>query len=224
MSQLSKRWLPARLRKDTSRAALKTSMALGLTLSAGALLAPIQANATTNLTPVVETAAGKLQGYVNNYGVDAFLGVPYAAPPVGNLRWRPTVPHASWSGVRSATTFGPECAQIAEQGAYGGLPNNNEDCLYLNVYTPSAKAGTKLPVLMFIHGSGTAESGDDYDGSKLAGQGHTVVVTINYRLNLFGMVAVPALDHEGHLFGDYRCPRPSNGAQMDKAEHRKFRR
>ena len=165
------------------------------------MLAPIQADATQ--TPVVQTVAGKVQGYVNNYGVDAFLGIPYAAPPVGNLRWRPPVAHPSWSGVRSATAFGPECAQITELGAYGGLPNNNEDCLYLNVYTPAVKPGDRLPVLLFIHGSGTSESGDDYDGSQLAGQGHTVVVTINYRLNLFGILAVPALDHEGHLFGNY---------------------
>ncbi len=111
--------------------------------------------------------------------------------------------HVAWKGVLSARQFGPECAQIYELGAYGGLPNNNEDCLYLNVFTPAVKGGTKLPVLLFIHGSGTSESGDDYDGSKLAGQGHTVIVTINYRLNLFGTLAVPALDHEGHLFGNY---------------------
>ena len=88
MSKLSKRWLSARLRKDTLRAILKTSVALGVTISAGAVLAPIQANAAQ--TPVVQTLAGKVQGYVNNYGLDTFLGVPYAAPPVGNLRWRPT--------------------------------------------------------------------------------------------------------------------------------------
>jgi para-nitrobenzyl esterase len=174
---------------------LQNYLKLGAALIAGSLAISTPVNATT--TPVVKTDAGKVQGYVNNYGVDAFLGIPYAAPPVGNLRWRPPVKHVAWKGVLPTMQFGPECAQIYELGAYGGLPNNNEDCLYLNVYTPQVKSSAKLPVILFIHGSGTAESGDDYDGSKLASQGHTVVVTINYRLNLFGELAVPALDHEG---------------------------
>jgi para-nitrobenzyl esterase len=201
MLTICKRGFSPHSRKDARKFSLQNYLKLGAALIAGSLTVSTPVHATT--TPVVKTDAGKVQGYINNYGVDAFLGIPYAAPPVGNLRWRPPVKHVAWKGVLPTMQFGPECAQIYELGAYGGLPNNNEDCLYLNVYTPQVKSSAKLPVILFIHGSGTAESGDDYDGSKLASQGHTVVVTINYRLNLFGELAVPALDHEGHLFGNY---------------------
>ena len=175
------------LRTRAARVALKTSLIVGTALCAAGPLA-MQAHAAG---PTVQTNNGRVQGFYTK-GIAEFLGIPYAAPPIGNLRWRPPVPHAPWGGVRQATAFGPECAQITELGAYGGLPNNNEDCLYLNVYTSAGADGNwygsseKLPVLMFIHGSCSAESGDDYDGSKLALQGHTVIVTINYRLNLFG--------------------------------------
>jgi Carboxylesterase family len=122
---------------------------------------------------------------------DQFLGLPYAAPPVGRLRWRPPQPAAHWSGVRDATQYGPHCPQPATPF---GLASATEDCLYLNVFTPAgARAGGDHPVMVWIHGGGLwlGES-QDYDPTKLVAQG-TVVVTINYRLGALGWLAHPAL-------------------------------
>jgi para-nitrobenzyl esterase len=134
MFELSKREPASHLRKDAARTALKASTALGLTLSAAALLAPIPAHADGG--PIVATAQGRVQGLDVN-GVSEFLGIPFAAPPVGNLRWRPPVAHATWAGVRQATAYAPICAQIETLGVFAGPANNNEDCLYLNVFTPN---------------------------------------------------------------------------------------
>ncbi len=136
--------------------------------------------------------------------VSEFRGIPYALPPVGDLRWRPPVAAKPWEGVRQATEFGPACAQITTLGAFAGPPNANEDCLTLNVFTPTEIAGAKLPVFVWIHGGGNMDgSSAGYDGSRLADRGHTVVVSVNYRLGLFGFLADPALDAEGHPFGNY---------------------
>jgi para-nitrobenzyl esterase len=149
----------------------------------------------------VATNSGSIEGATKN-GVTRFLGIPYAAPPVGNLRWMPPQAPAKWSGVKKAETFGPTCAQITTLGPFAGPPNANEDCLYLNVFTPDVKA--KLPVLVWIHGGGYVDGeSNDYDATKLAAKGRLVVVTINYRLNLFGFLSVPALDKEGHASGNY---------------------
>lgn len=155
--------------------------------------------------PVAKTSYGSVRG-VNRGGVDLFLGVPYAAPPVGKLRWMPPVEHASWKGTREATSFAPSCAQITELGAFAGPANENEDCLYLNVIRPAGgdASSRKFPVLFWIHGGGFVDgSSSDYDASKLAARGRVVVVSINYRLNLLGFLAHPALDKEGHLFANY---------------------
>jgi para-nitrobenzyl esterase len=150
---------------------------------------------------VVATADGPVEGLRRN-GIEQFLGIPFAAPPVGPLRWMPPQEAAKWTQVRPAKSFGPPCAQVTTLGPFAGPPNSNEDCLYLNIFTPDAKA--KLPVLVWIHGGGYFDgASNDYDGSKLAAQGKLVVVTINYRLNLFGFLAHPALDSEGHVFGNY---------------------
>ncbi len=184
---------------DTSCKSLR-SLALGLTLI-GALMAPLHARAATG--PIVDTTAGKVEGLVTN-NVAEFLGIPYAKPPVGGLRWMPPVAHSSWSGTRKTVAFGPNCAQITELGVFAGPANNNEDCLYLNVFTPNVSSSAKLPVLFWIHGGGNEDGeSSDYDGSKLAAQGRTVVVTVNYRLNLMGFLAVPSLDSEGHHFANY---------------------
>ena len=104
--------------------------------------------------PVAKTSYGSVQG-VSKGSVDLFLGIPYAAPPVGKLRWMPPVEHASWKGTRQATSFGPSCAQITELGAFAGPSNENEDCLYLNVIRPAGvETFAKLPVLFWIHGGG----------------------------------------------------------------------
>jgi para-nitrobenzyl esterase len=150
--------------------------------------------------PVV-TAEGPVEGFAKN-GVTQFLGIPFAKPPVGNLRWMPPQPAAKWSAVRQATKFGLTCAQVTTLGPFAGPANSNEDCLYLNVFTPGTKA--KLPVLVWIHGGGYYDGeSNDYDATKLATRGRMVVVTFNYRLNLFGFMAHPALDAEGHAFGNY---------------------
>ena len=154
-------------------------------------------------SPIVTTKEGPIQGFINN-GVAEFLGVPYAAPPVGNLRWMPPKNHAPWTTVLKATAYAPTCAQVNEFGVFAGPANNNDDCLYLNVFTPNLSSSAKLPVIVWVHGGGNVDGeSNDYDGSKLAADGKTVVVTINYRLGALGWFAHPALDAEGHLFADY---------------------
>jgi para-nitrobenzyl esterase len=145
--------------------------------------------------PVV-TGQGPVEGLAKS-GVMQFLGLAYAAPPVGRLRWMPPQPAAKWTGVKQAARFGPTCSQVTTLGPFAGPPNANEDCLYLNVFTPDVKA--RLPVLVWIHGGGYVDGeSNDYDASKLARDGKLVVVTINYRLNLFGFLAVPALNGSGN--------------------------
>ena len=179
-------------------------LAPGVLAAAGLLLTfgVMEAQATPG--PIVQTAQGPVQGFVAN-GTTEFLGIPYAAPPVGNLRWRPPVPHAPWTRVLQATAYAPNCAEIETLGVFAGPVNHHEDCLYLNVFTPKlGSAGRKLPVIFWSYGGGEVDGeSNDYNGSKLALQGPTVVVTFNYRLNLFGFLSHPALDHEGHLFANY---------------------
>ena len=158
---------------------------------------------------IVPTKEGSVQGFYTK-GISEFLGIPYAAPPVGDLRWRPPVAHEPWGNVLKATAYGPTCAQISELGVYAGPPNSNEDCLYLNVFTPAVGRHENLPVIVYFHGGGEEGESNDFDGSKLALQGDTVVVTLNFRLGLFGVLAHPALDNEidsedndGHLFANY---------------------
>jgi para-nitrobenzyl esterase len=153
--------------------------------------------------PQVRTKQGTVEG-LQVKGVREFLGIPYAAPPVGDLRWRLPIATKPWEGVRRAMQFGPACAQVTTLGAFAGPTNNNEDCLTLNVFTPGIGTSSKLPVLIWIHGGGNMDgSSRDYDASRLAALGKTVVVTINYRLGLLGWLAHPALDAEGHPFANY---------------------
>ncbi|HMH64932.1 MAG TPA: carboxylesterase family protein [Rhizomicrobium sp.] len=163
-------------------------------------LALLLGTAAAEAAPVA-TTRGTVEGVSKN-GVTRFLGIPYAAPPVGSLRWMPPQPAAKWSGVRQASKFGPTCAQVTTLGPFAGPPNSNEDCLYLNVFTSDVKA--KRPVLVWIHGGGYFDgASNDYDAAKLVTRGKLVVVTFNYRLNLFGFLAHPAVDGEGHAFGNY---------------------
>jgi para-nitrobenzyl esterase len=162
--------------------------------------------------PLVQTAEGPVRGIVRD-GVYEFLGIPYAAPPVGSLRWMPPQPVEHWREPLQATKFANTCAQVTELGVFAGPPNVNEDCLYLNVFTTGVgshrEGGNKgNAVLVWIHGGGNVDGeSNDYDASKLATGGPlgtpTVVVTLNYRLNLFGFLAHPALDAEGHLSDNY---------------------
>jgi para-nitrobenzyl esterase len=179
------------------------AVALGV-LAAGATAtgATAASAATASAGPVVATAGGAVRG-MSTGAADEFLGIPYAAPPVGPLRWRPPQPAASWSGVRDATQFAPHCAQSASPF---GIASTSENCLYLNVFTPpgSARANHRLPVMVWIHGGAlvTGES-NDYDPTKLVSNG-AIVVTINYRLGALGFLAHPALaSHPGGPSGDY---------------------
>jgi para-nitrobenzyl esterase len=142
---------------------------------------------------VVETQSGKVAGIAG--AVRAFLGIPFAAPPVGALRWQPPQPAAPWSGVRDAAKFGPDPMQAP--GAVLRGPRIDEDCLTLNVWTP-AKPGEKLPVMVWLFGGGfTAGSGSTprTDGAALAAKG-VVVVTVNYRVGVLGFLAHPELTAE----------------------------
>lgn len=156
--------------------------------------------ATSASGPVAGTANGPVRGLANG-AVDEFLGIPYAAPPVGALRWQPPQPAASWSGVRDATQFAPHCPQLA--GPFGQA-STSENCLFLNVFTPShQQAGSHFPVMVWIHG-GALVSGEsnDYDPAQMVAHGVTVV-TINYRLGALGFLAHPALADADGQSGDY---------------------
>jgi para-nitrobenzyl esterase len=132
--------------------------------------------------------------------VRVYKGIPYAAPPVGERRWKPPQPVTPWEGVRPAVEYGPSCPQHNTlERLYGGrLGPTSEDCLYLNVWTPAERADARLPVMVWIHGGGyTAGSGSSsyYEATALAQKG-VVVVTFNYRLGIFGFFAHPLLSKE----------------------------
>jgi para-nitrobenzyl esterase len=177
--------------------------------------------------PRVQTTNGPVRGFIAE-GIAQYLGIPYAAPPVGDLRWRPPQPAAAWQGERDATKFAPTCAQITELGVFAGPANANEDCLYLNVFTadPTARGKKLKPVLMWIHGGGLVDGeSNDYDASWLVKKGmagDTVVVTINYRLGLLGYFAHPALDAEGHNFANYGLMDQQAALQWIRANIEKF--
>lgn len=165
-------------------------------------LAGLASPARAGTAPIVSIAQGRLQGSVS-FGVASFNGIPYAAPPVGTLRWRPPAPPATWTGVRPATAFGPQCAQPFSQFGHQG---NSEDCLYLNVQAPAgATPASRLPVMVWLHGGAfVTGEGWDYDASALVTEGRVVVVTLNYRLGLLGFLAHPALAAEaGGQTGNY---------------------
>jgi para-nitrobenzyl esterase len=144
---------------------------------------------------VVETESGKIEGESRG-AHERFLGIPYAAPPTGDRRWRAPQPPAKWSRTRPALAFSPVCPQTPSALPGMAVGAQDEDCLYLNVYTPRADAGRR-PVFFWIHGGGfTAGAGSQalYDGGALAERGDVVVVTINYRLGALGYLALPGAD------------------------------
>jgi para-nitrobenzyl esterase len=159
--------------------------------------------------PTVQIDTGRLSGvHQAAIGLDEFKGIPYAAPPVGALRWKPPQPAAAWNGVRKADRFGPRCMQRPLFGDMMFRSNGmSEDCLYLNVWTPAGAESRQLPVLVYFYGGGfLAGDGSEfrYDGASLAQRG-IVVVTVNYRLDVFGFLALPALAAESpqHAAGNY---------------------
>ncbi len=153
---------------------------------------------------LIQLSDGNVQGQLNG-ATREFLGVPFAAPPVGELRWRPPAPVTPWSGVLDATTFSSACPQRAGNS---GASSDNEDCLYLNVWTPEPAATTPRPVMVWFHGGGNVTGstgagipfpgypGHFYDGHLLAQERNVVVVTVNYRLGVFGFFAHAALAGE----------------------------
>ena len=149
-----------------------------------------------NSAPEVKTKAGILRG-VTEGDVSVFKGIPFAAPPVGEFRWRPPQPVKPWEGVRDASKYGPNCAQ----GGWGAAPGtisegSSEDCLYLNLWTPAgSKQGAKLPVMVWIHGGGFTGGSGQNSGDAFAKNG-VILVSINYRLGRLGHFAFPALSKE----------------------------
>jgi para-nitrobenzyl esterase len=171
----------------------------------GAVLALLLGLGTAEAGSPVEivTAQGTVRG-VALLGYSEFLGIPFAAPPVGGLRWVWPQPPSAWSGVRDATQFGNVCPQPSTDGNGNTVLIGDEDCLTLNLYVPDGAAA--LPVMVFIHGgSGIEGSGSFYDGSVLAVKAGAVVVTINYRLGSLGQLAHPALSAENadRVSGNY---------------------
>jgi para-nitrobenzyl esterase len=166
------------------------------------------ANLTTANNLVVSTASGQLRGVSRSSGGAEFLGIPFAQPPVGDLRWHEPLPVKSWTGVRDANTFGAPCAQaILGDWNKHDAEASSEDCLFLNVMTPAWPVKAPFPVMLWIHGGanagGTASSALYKDGTLV--QHGVVLVTINYRLGLFGFFAHPELTRESshHASGNY---------------------
>lgn len=176
----------------------KHSIVTGL-LSLGLVLLTSAAPAQT-----VMVEGGLIKGTVED-GLAIYRGVPYAAPPINDLRWRPPQPAPKWDGVRAADQFGRACVQT--NAAIDNLPAPSEDCIYLNVWTPAKNAGEKLPVLVWIHGGGFVAGTPAeklYHREWLARKG-VVVVSIGYRLGVFGFFAHPELSAESphHVSGNY---------------------
>jgi para-nitrobenzyl esterase len=153
---------------------------------------------------VVVTGSGPVRGSVQSTTV-TFLGIPYAEPPTGDLRWRPPRPKARWQGVLDASQFGMHCPQLppAED------PRASEACLFLNIYAPRTAeieldSLARRPVMVWIHGGGNARGASEfYDPTPLVETGKLIVVTLNYRLGPLGFLAHPALDGEGHAAANY---------------------
>lgn len=162
--------------------------------------------------PIVRIDSGQLAGRSDG-GVDIYLGIPYAASPTGINRWRAPQPVAPWEGIREATDFCASCPQPIPNGDSGSMTSGfmipgpiDEDCLFLNIWTPNSASESKCPVMLWIHGGGfMSGSGSKpiFEGGQFAKQG-IVVVTVNYRLGALGFLAAPALG-----------PQPGNYAILD---------
>ncbi|MBL8206232.1 MAG: carboxylesterase family protein [Blastocatellia bacterium] len=170
-------------------------------------------NRVAAVNGVVKVENGSLEGTATAAGIRVFKGIPYAAPPVGDFRWRPPQPPAKWNGVRKADKFSDSCMQALRRTGFPWTKefmvqnDASEDCLCLNVWTGAKTANEKRPVLVWIHGGAFYEGSGEiitYDGEELAKKG-VVVVTINYRLGIFGFYTHPELTKESpnHSSGNY---------------------
>lgn len=167
-------------------------MIRGILVSAALLASPVAAQQVTVDSGAVSGAMAE--------GVASFKGIPYAAPPIGALRWSAPAPVSPWNAPRDATTYGPDCMQNPLPGIQPGSRPMSEDCLTLNVWAPKPAKGAKLPVMVWIHGGGfVGGSGTlpETDGAALARR-DVVVVSFNYRLGRFGFFAHPALGKDGN--------------------------
>jgi para-nitrobenzyl esterase len=166
--------------------------------------------------PVVRTFYGRLRG-LDAGGGEEFLGVPFAQPPVGNLRFRPTLPPAHWAGVKAATRQAPACLQFA-QGTLKPDVSTSEDCLFLNVFRPrTIPSRHKLPVMVWIHGGGDVFGGSvEYGARQFAQRTHTIIVVISYRLGVLGYLSLPGLDAETPRLGS------GNYATLDQIQALKW--
>ena len=175
--------------QSSFRAALPALLALLLVLGAGTSFAEVRSHA------VVET--GELAGDIEDW-LHVFEGIPYAAAPVGELRWRAPKPPVPWSGVRQAKEFGPACPQAPSKDARA--EDMSEDCLTLNIWSPARRAEDRLPVMVWVHG-GAFTNGSArmpvYNGANLASK-RVVMVTLNYRLGFFGFFGHPLLTEEAN--------------------------
>lgn len=195
---------------------LSTALASAFAMSALSMTAYAATGAPASPQLTVTAPAGAIAGKIEPYKdgpesgkARAFLGIPYAAPPVGKLRWQPPMPAEKWTGTRDASSFGHRCMQ---SHLYPDMvfrdPGPSEDCLNLNVWTPTdIKPGTKLPVMVWIFGGGFVTGGTSeprQDGAHLSNKG-VIVVSFNYRLGIFGFFSHPGLTAESpeHASGNY---------------------
>ena len=177
------------------------------------LFALVGVSVKAQLGTIVSYKDGQVEG-IDSSGVKIFRGVPFAQPPVGQLRWKAPQPVIPWKGVLNAKQFAPDPMQ---HNAYGDIvfngPKQSEDCLYLNIWTPAKTKNDKLPVLISFYGGGlVCGSGSEarYQGLTLARRGGIIVVTANYREGIFGFFSHPLLTQEGNCNG--------NQGWLDQAE------
>jgi para-nitrobenzyl esterase len=193
----------------TSLPVRRTAAALGLSLAFLGLVPAASAGASGGTSdghghgraPVAVTETGPVRGAAST-GVDSFLGIPYAAPPVGDRRWAAPQPAARWHGVRDATSFGNRCPALESTN---GPRSETEDCLFVNVQRPHGlRPGARTPVYVFIHGGGLNNgSSNQHDMSKIVRETGVVGVTLNYRLGIFGFLGLPGLTAESGESGNY---------------------
>lgn len=178
----------------TTQLVFMLAVALAMTFGASTV------SSARELTRAIRTESGPVKGFMRGSTAE-FRGIPYAAPPVGDLRWMPPQPYGQFGGLFEATKFGSECTQLGGGGS--------ENCLFLNIYVPNfrktgGRKGRALPVMFWIHGGGLVEgAGSAYNPKPLLRPGNVIVVTINYRLGYLGFFAESALDSEGHDAGNY---------------------
>lgn len=182
---------------------------IGLLLLGGCIAHPGMVQSVkfaSDARPVLTATQGGTVRGVEGAGVRAWLGIPYAAPPTGNQRWRAPQPAPPWRGIRDATRIGSDCTQAlgrhAVLGGGGGVVVGSEDCLFVNIYAPAGEAETPRPVMVYLHGGAfTIGAGANYDPSRLAAEQDRVVVTLNFRLGALGWLAHPGFAENGEDAG-----------------------